>query len=531
MQYVLLDTSKGVLISEKLNIPLFCANVLASKPDYVIKDILTYSKQEITFDFMDEAITQIKEAMTQKKKIAIVGDYDCDGILATSLLYKAFMMLDYPVGYYIPNRFSDGYGLNKDIVDKLVAKDYELIITVDNGINAQEALMHALNNHCQVIVTDHHELDQNLQVAQVTYIHPKYSNLDYYVSGGYVAYQLASSLLGSEDDYLKALAAITIISDVMPLVKGNRLFLREALQIMNQKRFPTLQQLSSGFIDSTQIALSIVPKINAMGRLSDLYNPNQLVKYFSSDDIGQIKTFAKTIEECNNQRKTLTNEYYQQYHGIKPENNLIFIQDDNLHEGLLGLLASKFVNEHHCVCIVATKSEGLYKASVRSSGDINILDIIKKNAEFFETYGGHAQAMGLSYRPENSEVIKDIIETELLSIEVEEKAYQVVKLDQQGLNLVDVKSLRYLEPYGNGFEQPHFVIEKALLMELKAMKNKIHHRLHVMVGNEIIEMVLFNKSQLDLVKGAYYNFIVKLAVNEYQGEKISVIVENYDKIV
>lgn len=531
MHYVLLDTSKGPLISEKLKIPLFCANVLASKPDYIIKDILTYNKQDVIFDFMEKAITQIKEAIAQNKKIAIVGDYDCDGILATSLLYKAFLMLDYPVGYYIPNRFHDGYGLNKNIVDRLVAKDYQLIITVDNGINAKEALTHALNNHCQIIVTDHHELDETLQVAQVTYVHPKYSNLDYYVSGGYVAYQLAVNLLGKEDDYLKALAAITLISDVMPLVKGNRLFLREALQIMNQKRYPTLQQLASGFIDSTQIALSIVPKINAMGRLSDLYNPNQLVKYFSSDDLGQIKSFTQTIEACNNQRKALTNEYYQQYQDIKPKNNLIFIQDDNLHEGLLGLLASKFVNEHHGVCIVATKSAGLYKASVRSHDDINILAIIKKHEELFENYGGHAQAMGLAYRPENAELIKDVIELELLSIEVEEKAYQVVKLAQKDLNVIDVKSLRYLEPFGNGFEQPYFVIEKALLMELKAMKNKIHHRLHVMVGNEIMEMVLFNKSQLDLVKGAYYNFIVKLAINEYQGEKVSVIVENYDKIV
>lgn len=532
MRYDILDTSKGPLISKKLKIPLFCANVLASRPDDIIKDVLTYTRQEVTFDFMDEAIAKIHEAIKQEQKIVIVGDYDCDGILATAILYKAFTMLDYSVGYYIPNRFNDGYGLNVSIVDKLIAKDYHLIISVDNGINAHEAIEHALSNNLEVIITDHHEMDSKYQIDDATYLHPAYSNLDYYVSGGYVAYQLASKLLNKEDDYLKVLAAITIISDVMPLVKGNRLFLRDALQIVNEHRYPTITSLASGFIDSTQIALNIAPKINAMGRLSDRYNPNQLVRYFASDNIYQIKTFAHTIEECNEQRKVLTNQYYHKYQDLKPINHLIFIQDEQLHEGLLGLLASKFVNDyHHGVCIVATKGEGAYKGSIRSSDNINILEIIKKHEDLFITYGGHANAMGISYNGKNYDAIKEVIEAELANIDIEDKTYQVIKLASQDLNLKAVKSLRYLEPYGYRFEAPHFVIEKALVMELKALKGHLHHKIHIMMDQQIMEMVLFNKRDLDLTKGAYYNFIVKLGINEYKGEKINIIVENYDKIV
>ena len=188
------------------------------------------------FEEADMTLERIHEAIENEEKICIYGDYDCDGILATTILVQAFKELGVQVGYHIPNRFDDGYGLNIERVEQMAKRGYSLIITVDNGVKAFEAVERANELGIDVIITDHHQFDADLPDA-CTFIHTKLSP-DYpfkEISGGFVAYKLASALLQKQDKYLYCLAAITTISDMMPLLDENRSLVKKALTFMNEE--------------------------------------------------------------------------------------------------------------------------------------------------------------------------------------------------------------------------------------------------------------------------------------------------------
>ena len=260
----------------------------------IYHDFSLFSEAELTLE-------KINEAIANKEKICIYGDYDCDGILATSILVDAFRQLGIEVGFHIPNRLQDGYGLNKQRVEQMAAKGYTLIITVDNGIKAYEAIERANELGVDVIVTDHHNYDDQLPDA-FSIIHAKISP-DYpykEISGGFVAYKLASALLKKHDKYLFCLAAITTISDMMPLLDENRALVKRALEFMKENQYPQLELLLGGNqkYNVTSIGFILAPKINSFGRLSEIINPNHLVKYFRQDaSIGLLTAVSSKAVE------------------------------------------------------------------------------------------------------------------------------------------------------------------------------------------------------------------------------------------
>lgn len=526
MKYNILDTSKAIDISNKYQLPLFVSKVIASKSQELQDEILNNSRKQYTYEMMDESIDMIKEHMSLNNKIMICGDYDCDGILATSILYKTFQLLGYEVGYYIPNRLKDGYGINNNLIQQIIDKQYKLIITVDNGINAKEAIELALDNDIDVIITDHHECNRDL-LTECLYIHPTFSTYDYYISGGAVAFDLSKNLLGYENEYLKSLAAITTISDVMPLIKGNRYLVRDALALINKNRYPQIISICDQFIDSQNIGNIIAPKINSLGRLPNLYNPNHLVKYFCSDDLTFIKAMSLKIEECNNKRKKMTSEYFEKYKDLEVSNNYIFIEEDDLHEGLIGLLASRFSNSKNCLSIVATKNNDHYKASVRSVDNLNALDIFKDNISLFRTCGGHAQALGLSYDIDKSIDIRNALDKSLKDFKVEESVYDVIDVHIDELNIDNIKSLRYFEPYGNGFEMPLYLLKNLLVVDIKSLANN-HYKIKFLENNDVIEMMLFNEIDLKLAKNMYCDLIVSVGINFYRNKETSnIFIKSY----
>lgn len=527
MNYKICNNDINYQLIKGYDLPEFVLRVLASYDISNINDVLTYQQQEIVFKNLDECLELIKKHLNQKSKIVIVGDYDCDGILATSIMVKGFAKLNIEVGYYIPNRIKDGYGLSSNLVKQFLKKDYNLIITVDNGIVAQEAINYALANNIDVLISDHHQVVEDLLVAQALYFHPTFSNLEYEVSGGFVAYTLMSALLGYEDDYLHALAAITLISDVMPLVKGNRKFVRRALNNINKYEYLQIKLLATGFVDSAMIANIISPKINALGRLSDIYNPNNLVKYFCSNNKKAITNYALEIVEANNLRKQMSNDYYEKYNDLKVFNNLVFIEDDDLHQGISGLLASRLSYSNNCVSFIASQDKDLYKASIRSVEQINIYNVLKEHDYLFETMGGHAQAMGVSYHPENSTKIKQLLETSLNNFEINEKEYLVYQINASDLTIDNIKALRYLEPFGNGFRAPLFLIKDALILNVKKLKAGLYYKVSFSYQQEFFEAVIFN-SDFNAKVNDFVDLIVSLGINTYNGnEKINMIIEQF----
>ncbi|MFQ9633488.1 MAG: DHH family phosphoesterase, partial [Coprobacillus cateniformis] len=229
------------------------------------------------FEEADMTLERIHEAIENEEKICIYGDYDCDGILATTILVQAFAELGVQVGYHIPNRFDDGYGLNAARVKQMAQRGYSLIITVDNGVKAFDAVECANELGVDVIITDHHQFDNDLPDA-MSFIHTKLSPEYPFkeISGGFVAYKLASALLEKQDKYLYCLAAITTISDMMPLLDENRSLVKKALTFMKSEKYPSLELLlgDQQSYTTTTIGFTIAPKINSFGRLPELCNPN-----------------------------------------------------------------------------------------------------------------------------------------------------------------------------------------------------------------------------------------------------------------
>lgn len=485
------------------------------------------------FDESQEVYERILGAIDSNEKICIYGDYDCDGILATSILVKTFKMLGKDVGYHIPNRFSDGYGLNETRVKQMAEKGYSLIITVDNGIKALDAIDLANELGVDVIVTDHHAISDDLPNAYAflhTKLSPNYPFKE--ISGGMVAYKLAYQLLQKHDRYLFCLAAITTISDMMPIVNENRAIVKKALQIMNEYHFPALDLLlgENQTYNVTSIGFIIAPKINSFGRLPDEANINLCVKYFLMGDHSAalkqpfMHEFAKKAIEINKKRQSLTNQLYV---GLKPDiqssDNFIFLYEKPVHEGIVGLLAGKFAKEFNKVSFVMNYDEknNLYKGSARSVNGFKLNQFLETASEDLLFFGGHDLAAGFSVKYDRIPCFYNKIKTAIENTVFEEEKISCLVVDEHDLTLENVNSLKLLEPYGNGNEEPIFCIEKVLIKNIVSLTNGKHLRLECMKNNVAFNALYFNCGEKlnHVEQGTYYDIFGTLSVNEYRSYK------------
>ena len=281
---------------------------------------------------LEPLITRIRKAIDNKEKIIVYGDYDCDGIMSVSIIVKLFEILDYSIGYYVPSRYLDGYGLNVKKVEEIAAKGYTLIITVDNGISAFDAIDLAKEKGIDTLVIDHHEVQDKLPNA-FGILHPIVSNLgDIPASGGFMSFVLSMALLNVVNPYLLSLAAISTISDMMPLLGYNRDIVIMALKAMNEHNFPALNKLTEGKkIDEKIIAMEIAPKINAVGRMDETTNINRLIKFFVSANYEDIEAYGEFIKTINDSRKEMTKDVVSSLDEIGDEPGIVL--NLNIKEG------------------------------------------------------------------------------------------------------------------------------------------------------------------------------------------------------
>jgi len=280
---------------------------------------------------LEPLVTRIRKAINNKEKIIVYGDYDCDGIMSVSIIVKLFELIDYSIGYYVPSRYLDGYGLNVKRVEEIAEKGYTLIITVDNGISAFDAIDLAKEKGIDTLVIDHHEVQDKLP------------NGDIPASGGFMSFVLSMALLNVVNPYLLSLAAISTISDMMPLLGYNRDIVRLALRAMNKHQFSSLNKLTDGKkIDEKIIAMEIAPKINAVGRMDETTNINRLIKFFVSSNYEDIEAYGEFIKTINDSRKEMTKDVVSSLDEIGDEPGIVL--NLNIKEGLIGLIANRLVS-------------------------------------------------------------------------------------------------------------------------------------------------------------------------------------------
>ncbi|WP_285816049.1 single-stranded-DNA-specific exonuclease RecJ [Thomasclavelia cocleata] len=496
----------------------------------IYHDFSLFSEAEITLE-------RIYEAIENKEKICIYGDYDCDGILATSILVEAFRQLGVDVGYHIPNRLEDGYGLNCQRVEQIASKGYSLIITVDNGVKAYDAVERANELGVDVIITDHHNCEEELPEA-FSIIHTKISP-DYpykEISGGFVAYKLASALLKKHDKYLFCLAAITTISDMMPLLDENRALVKRALEFMKENKFTQLELLlgNNQKYSVTSIGFIIAPKINSFGRLSDLINPNHLVKYFRQDaSIEILKAVSSKAVEINAKRQEMTNKQYQNVlTTLSSDEQFLYSYQNEIHEGLIGLVAGKYTRQYNRPSFVMSldTNKNIYKGSARGIEGLSLNNIFKQVEDILESYGGHALAGGFSVKFDNVEKLKQKL-TDYLNNQLEN--YQppltsVLEVSSDEISQISVKQLEQLEPLGNGNEEMYFYAKDLPVKRVILLSNGKHLRFELDLPNTRGQALFFNHGDIfekykDVQK---INVIGKFNINVYNNmESVNLIIE------
>ena len=511
-------------------------SVLAKVFDWMHIDDQSYqrlfSKEPMYHDFSlfsesEEVLERIHEALDQDEKICIYGDYDCDGIMATTILVYAFECLGKKVGYHIPDRQKDGYGLPVQRVEEMADKGYSLIITVDNGIKAFEAIERANELGVDVIVSDHHQYDEELPDA-FAILHTRLS-LDYpfkEICGAMIAYKLAYALLSKEDPYLKCLAALATISDMMPLLDENRCLVKEAIDLLNEHHYTCFDLLlgTQKKYQASNLAYTLAPKINAFGRLPEYIQPVHVVRYFLCQLHPQPEwmiKFASEAQRINTLRQELTQKQYdrlvQQIHQDEP---MIFVSSKEVHEGLVGLIGAKMNREFQKVAFVMHEDEKthIHKGSVRSLEGFKVGEVLEKLSSYLEAYGGHDLAGGLSVKDENLAAFKKAlmkIYHEKESDIQKEDIKTVIDLDLNEISLTQVEALSCLEPYGQKVEEPLFVFRDVPVSRIYTLSQGKH--LKIELENHDMNALFFNHGQqLNQFKGAKKMTLVgTLSINHY----------------
>jgi len=440
---------------------------------------ITPKQLKISSTQLKKALARIKTAITTQQKVLIYGDYDADGITATSILWLTFIKLGLVAIPFIPDRLKHGYGLSiKALKEILDAHQPDLIITVDNGIVANDALEWLKEQRVDVIVTDHHQPSKEKIHALATVHSTK-------VSGATVAWMLAKELSPSYAKKLLGLVTISTIADAMRLVDENRSIVKHGLELMRKQQRPGIKALldvagiNTSEVDVGTIGFALAPRINAAGRISQGL---MAVRLLCTEDEISAKKIANKLNSLNQQRQDLTSSQLEeadrqaQEH---PEQPLIIASSPTFHEGIIGLLSGRLTEKYFKPSIVIASGGEVSKASARSVSGVSITNLIRKVEELLLSVGGHELAAGFSVKTSELEKVKNRL-LKLAREEINANLLQPsVKIDAViCANLIKpstVKKLDQLRPLGLGNREPVLMIKQLKIDDYRSLGKYKEH--------------------------------------------------------
>lgn len=484
---------------------------------------------------IDAAVTRIKEAQVRKEKVVVYGDYDVDGICSTVIMLKCLKKLGIEADYYIPDRFTEGYGINEEAVIKLAEKGYNLLISVDCGIASVKEARLAAEMGLDVIITDHHTPSSELPEARAV-INPKLDEKEdiFHLAGAGVVFKLAEALIGDEVYQFVELAALATVADIMPLIGDNRIIVKEGLKRIYTTENKGLKALleKTGLIGREEIApwhlgFIIAPRINSAGRL---YKADLAVELFLSDDEERCREIAERLCQLNNERKSLEDSIYREAI-LKVENEvnlekekIIVVAGDKWHHGVLGIVASRICEKYNRPVILISFEEGRGRGSGRSIGDINLYEALDFCSSELVHFGGHKMAAGLTIEKDKLYVFKErlcawadanIAETSLKPVFRIDYELKPEEINEKLLNEINM-----LKPYGEGNEIPYFLLRKMEVVSPYLVgKEREHVKMSLNPGS--LSAVAFKKPDfLDLpLDKCYHDVVFNLDYNEFRGER------------
>lgn len=529
-------------IAQNLNVSDLVVSILyhrGLKTATEIDSFLNPNPGEINDPFllndMELTIDRINDALLNEEKITIYGDYDTDGITSTALMYETLMTLDADVNYYIPDRFKDGYGPNKDVYRQLINNGTDLIITVDNGVGGHQAIDYANERGIDVIITDHHELPEELPNA-FAIVHPQHPNGAYpfkELSGVGVAFKVATALLEEVPQEMMDLVALGEIADLVSLTGENRILVTYGLKMLAQtnrfglKALMDIADFNVNEITSEKVAFGLTPRLNAIGRLQ---SASLGVELLTTRDKNKAQELAKQIDNLNLKRKEIVNDILTQTK--RQLNNVdlskqktVVLAGENWHEGVLGIVASQIVELTQRPTIILRQKDGVLKGSARSVEGFNLYEALSKHTELFTSFGGHAAAAGLSLGVENLENLRQSFEAEAdiqnLNLDSKTKIKIAQKLTVNQINTKLYEDVEKLEPFGNGNEKPYFEITAEISEIKKIGADKQHLKFNLIENDKKLPVLAFGKGNLGnglLLENTNSSIVASMSTNTWNNQ-------------
>lgn len=489
---------------------------------------------------MQEAADIINEAVNSGERICVYGDYDCDGIMSTVILYTFLAESGADVTYYIPER-SEGYGLNKDAVKRIHEDGVKLIITVDNGISAISEAEYIYELGMRLVVTDHHQQGDSLPHAEAV-VDPHrrdcFSGFKFMCGAG-IALKLITALDGG--DYTMALeqfgdlAAIATVADIVSLTGENRFLVSYGMELIRNSDRPALMalkevcQLDDSRIDTRSIGFGIAPRINAAGRFG---SPKTAAELFLCEDHEECIALARELDRLNMQRKSAENAIISEIYKMLDDDpmllhrRVIFLCGKDWHHGVIGIVASRIMEQFGKPCFIASESEGEIRGSARSFGEFSVFGALTYAVDALEKFGGHPGAGGFTIRSGMAEKFADLLEKYAFENHRNMPIMTITAdsiVTPAELTVQNIEGLSLLEPFGMDNEKPLFYIENAQILDIMPLSGGLHSKLKIKLGTAQLDALVFRTPPhaLPVERGGICDMIVSLAVNEYR-EKLSV---------
>lgn len=533
------------LLATTLDLPNFIAATLASrgivtpeKAEAFLHPALETDWQDpYLIDGMDAAVDRIAQAIRNEEHILVYGDFDLDGVSATTLMTRGLRACGARVTPFIPLRFEEGYGLSDASIERVATYDPNLVVTVDNGIAAQREVQILLDRGIDVVITDHHE-PADLVPVGVPVVDPKCSdNPSAILAGAGVALkvmQAVGSRFGKPNLWrdLIDLATLGTVADLMPMREQNRALVSEGLRMINENPRPCIAALlgESGFADkpvtSSNLSFTLVPRLNAAGRMG---NAQLALDLLLSDDFADSARLASELEDTNTRRRTIEAELAEvasaQAEQVFKGQRALVVAGEGWHEGVKGIVASRLANRYGVPTLLFTIEGDEAHGSGRSVGQVNLFQAVSNCQDILVRFGGHHAAVGVTLKadkiPEFTERLCEYMdklppEDFIPRIEVD------ASVDLSELTLANVEKLDLLAPFGQENSSPHFLAHGVMMAGGRAVgADKNHLSCTLTDGIHSLNCIMFHCSDTAALLncGCALDAVFELQIDTWKGRR------------
>jgi single-stranded-DNA-specific exonuclease len=483
------------------------------------------------FDSMAAIVDQVRAAIGAGERITVHGDFDVDGVCATTVMVSTLRGLGAECDWLIPDRIADGYGLSAPNIERLAQRGTSLLLTVDCGVTAVEEVRLARELGIETIVTDHHQAGAELPDCPI--LHPEISGYPFAsLCGTAVAWKLASELRAADADRDLDLVALATVADVVPLIGENRSLVRRGLAVMRRVERVGLRALIESAkceptrLDEGDLAFRLAPRINAAGRL---YRADAGVELLLSEDGARAEEIAAELGRANSERRATEREVDTAAEAARrelPERlreapGLVLAGED-WHPGVVGIVASRLVERHHRpVVVVSLDDEGGGRGSGRSIPGFDLLAALEACSQHLESFGGHRAAAGLALRAENLDAFREAFAAHATELLGPEDLLRTERIDAMvggvGLGLELAEELDRLAPFGMGNPGVRLMVPSARVSDVRTMGEGKHSRFSLHSGAHRALGVAFGRSSLGVGEEDAVDAAVRLEVNHWNG--------------